>query len=75
MARQIRGAGHNVTGVDLSSRAREIAQESGRAAIDSFTAAPAADWVVAMVATPRQLGSLVDSDLRFTGSFAVTLVV
>ena len=61
MALQIKGAGHNVTGVDLSSRARDIAQESGLAAVDSFSAAPAADVVVAMVATPQQLASLVDS--------------
>lgn len=61
MALQIKGAGHNVTGVDLSSRARELAQESGLAAVDSFAAAPAADVVVAMVATPQQLASLVES--------------
>ncbi|WP_233889297.1 NAD(P)-dependent oxidoreductase [Paraburkholderia flagellata] len=61
MALQIKGAGHTVTGVDLSSLAREVAQESGLAAVDSFAAAPAADVVVAMVATPQQLGSLVDS--------------
>lgn len=61
MALQIKRAGHNVTGVDLSSRAREFAQESGLAAVDSFAAAPTADAVVAMVATPQQLASLVDS--------------
>ncbi|KXU84723.1 nucleotide sugar dehydrogenase [Caballeronia megalochromosomata] len=61
MALQIKRAGHSVTGVDLSSRARELAQESGLAALDSFAAAPAADVVVAMVATPQQLASLVES--------------
>ena len=61
MALQIKGSGHNVTGVDLSSRARELAQEGGLAAVDTFTAAAAADVVVAMVATPQQLASLVDS--------------
>lgn len=61
MALQIKGAGHSVTGVDLSSRARELAQESGLPAVDSFAAAPAANVVVAMVATPKQLASLVES--------------
>jgi len=61
MALQIKGAGHDVTGVDLSSRARELAEESGLATTDSFAAAPTADVVVAMVATPQQLASLVES--------------
>jgi 3-hydroxyisobutyrate dehydrogenase/putative dehydrogenase len=50
-----------VTGIDLSSRARELAQESGLATAASFAAAPPADVVVAMVATPQQLASLVES--------------
>lgn len=61
MALQIKGAGHDVTGVDLSPRALAMAQESGLAAVDSFAAAPAPQVVVAMVATPQQLASLVDS--------------
>ncbi|QGZ63287.1 NAD(P)-dependent oxidoreductase [Paraburkholderia acidisoli] len=61
MALRIQGAGHAVTGVDLSSRARELAQDSGLAAVDGFAAAPAPEVVVAMVATPQQLASLVDS--------------
>ncbi|WP_109477101.1 NAD(P)-dependent oxidoreductase [Paraburkholderia sp. C35] len=61
MAVQIQGAGHRVTGVDLSSHARDMAQENGLVAVDSFAAAPAADVVVAMVATPQQLAALVDS--------------
>lgn len=61
MAQQIHGAGHRVTGVDLSSRAREAAQENGLVAVDSLTAAPAADVVIVMVATPQQLAALVDS--------------
>lgn len=60
MALQVKGAGHNVTGVDLSSHARELAQENGLAAVDSFAAAPSPDVVVAMVATPQQLASLVE---------------
>ncbi|CAG9265546.1 Dehydrogenase/oxidoreductase [Paraburkholderia unamae] len=61
MALQVKGAGHSVTGVDLSSHARELAQENGLAAVDSFAAAPSPDVVVAMVATPQQLAALVDS--------------
>jgi 3-hydroxyisobutyrate dehydrogenase len=61
MALRIKGAGHNVTGIDLSPRALEMAQESGLAATNNFASAPAADVVVAMVATPAQLASLVES--------------
>ncbi|SDV50637.1 NAD(P)-dependent oxidoreductase [Chitinasiproducens palmae] len=61
MALQVKGAGHEVTGVDLASSARQLAQDSGLAAVDSFAAASDADVVVAMVATPQQLASLVDS--------------
>ncbi|CAD6553317.1 L-threonate dehydrogenase [Paraburkholderia hiiakae] len=61
MALQVKGAGHNVTGVDLSSHARELAQENGLPAVDTFAAAPSPDVVVAMVATPQQLASLVAS--------------
>ena len=60
MAQRISASGHAVTGVDLSSRARGLAQESGLAAVDGFAAAPAASVVIAMVATPQQLASLVD---------------
>ncbi|GJH07923.1 NAD(P)-dependent oxidoreductase [Caballeronia novacaledonica] len=60
MAQRINASGHAVTGVDLSSRARGLAQENGLAAVDGFADAPAASVVVAMVATPRQLASLVD---------------
>ncbi|MFM0202681.1 NAD(P)-dependent oxidoreductase [Paraburkholderia fungorum] len=60
MALQIKRAGHSVTGADLSSHARGIAQASGLDAVSSFDAAPAAEVVVAMVATPAQLASLID---------------
>lgn len=60
MALRIKTTGHAVTGVDLSSRARGLAQESGLAAVDGFADAPAASVVIAMVATPQQLASLVD---------------
>ncbi|BCQ26167.1 NAD-binding protein [Caballeronia sp. NK8] len=61
MALRIRGAGHSVTGVDLSPRALELAKQSGLPAVDSFAAAPAPHVVIAMVATPQQLASLVES--------------
>jgi 3-hydroxyisobutyrate dehydrogenase len=61
MAMQIAKAGHAVTGVDLSSRARELAQENGLAAVASFDAAADTEVVVAMVATPQQLEALIDS--------------
>ncbi|MGF6770381.1 3-hydroxyisobutyrate dehydrogenase [Paraburkholderia sp. GAS199] len=61
MALRVKQAGHDVTGVDLSSQARDIAQTSGLSAVGSFDAAPAAEVVIAMVATPAQLASLVDS--------------
>lgn len=61
MALRIQGAGHAVTGVDLSERALGMARDSGLAAVDAFAAAPAPDVVVAMVATPQQLAALVAS--------------
>ncbi|BBU31076.1 beta-hydroxyacid dehydrogenase [Burkholderia sp. THE68] len=61
MALRIQSAGHSVTGVDLSPRALELAQQSGLPAVDSFAAAPAPHVVIAMVATPQQLASLVES--------------
>jgi 3-hydroxyisobutyrate dehydrogenase/putative dehydrogenase len=61
MALRIKSAGHSVTGVDLSPRALELAKQSGLPAVDSFAAAPAPHVVIAMVATPQQLASLVES--------------
>ncbi|WP_454689194.1 NAD(P)-dependent oxidoreductase [Achromobacter aloeverae] len=61
MALRIRDAGHIVTGVDLSPNALAAAEQQDLPAADSFTGAPRADVVVAMVATPGQLASLVDS--------------
>ncbi|WP_211452226.1 NAD(P)-dependent oxidoreductase [Collimonas antrihumi] len=60
MALQVKNAGHSVTGVDLSSVARKIAQTTGLSAVDAYDAAPAAEVVVAMVATPAQLAALID---------------
>jgi 3-hydroxyisobutyrate dehydrogenase len=61
MALRIQGAGHTVTGVDLSPNVRALAQEQNINAVDSFAAAPRADVVVVMVATPAHLKSVVDS--------------
>lgn len=61
MALRVKSAGHRVTGVDLSSNARDIAQAGGLDAVGAFDAAPAAEVVVAMVATPAQLAALVDA--------------
>ncbi|MEK6347283.1 MAG: NAD(P)-dependent oxidoreductase [Burkholderia sp.] len=61
MSLQIQGAGHAVTGVDLSVRALEMAREAGLPAVNAFAAAPTPDVVVAMVATPQQLAALVAS--------------
>jgi 3-hydroxyisobutyrate dehydrogenase/putative dehydrogenase len=60
MALRIQQAGHGVTGVDVFGRARENAQESGVDAVASFGAAPKAEVVVVMVATPDHLATLVD---------------
>jgi 3-hydroxyisobutyrate dehydrogenase-like beta-hydroxyacid dehydrogenase len=60
MALRIQQAGHAVTGVDVFGRARENAQMSGIDAVASFSAAPKAEVVVVMVATPDHLASLVD---------------
>ncbi|OZI38103.1 nucleotide sugar dehydrogenase [Bordetella genomosp. 10] len=61
MALRIRDAGHIVTGVDLSPNALAAAKQQDLPAADSFAGAPRADIVVAMVATPGQLASLLDS--------------
>ncbi|WGS52737.1 NAD(P)-dependent oxidoreductase [Paraburkholderia sp. D15] len=60
MALRIQQAGHAVTGVDVFGRARENAQMSGIDAVDAIGAAPAAEIVVVMVATPEHLATLVD---------------
>lgn len=60
MALRVQKAGHDVTGVDLSSHAQDIAHASGLDAAGQFDAAPAAEVVIAMVATPAQLAALID---------------
>lgn len=60
MALRIQQAGHVVTGVDVFGRARENAQMSGISAVGAFGAAPAAEVVVVMVATPDHLVTLVE---------------
>ncbi|WMY11768.1 NAD(P)-dependent oxidoreductase [Paraburkholderia phenoliruptrix] len=60
MALQIAKAGHTVTGVDLSDSARTNAEAAGVKAVASLSAAPEAQVVIVMVATPDQLRKLVD---------------
>lgn len=59
MALQIQRAGHDVTGVDVVDAVIATAKASGIETVNSFSAAPVADVVVVMVATPDQLAGLV----------------
>lgn len=59
MALRIQGAGHEVTGVDVSETVIANAKASGIDTFGSYRDAPPADAVVVMVATPEQLGALV----------------
>jgi 3-hydroxyisobutyrate dehydrogenase-like beta-hydroxyacid dehydrogenase len=59
MALQIQQAGHAVTGVDLSETVIANATASGIRTVNDFSAAPVAEVVVVMVATPDQLAGLV----------------
>jgi len=59
MALRLRGAGHEVTGVEVSEPAIANARASGIRAVNAWREAPAADVVVVMVATPAQLAALV----------------
>ncbi len=59
MALQIKQAGHEVTGVDMSAAAIANATSSGIETVISFSDAPRAAVVVVMVATPAQLAALV----------------
>jgi 3-hydroxyisobutyrate dehydrogenase-like beta-hydroxyacid dehydrogenase len=60
MALQIQRAGHMVTGVDVSNAVIAQATASGITTVRSLIAAPLAQMVVVMVATPEQLAALVD---------------
>ena len=60
MALQVQRAGHEVTGVDVSDTVMARAAASGLPTVRDFAAAPAAEVVVVMVATPGQLAGLVD---------------
>ncbi len=60
MALQVQRAGHSVIGVDVSEAVIANARAHGIEAVKGFAAAPAADIVVVMVATPEQLAGLVD---------------
>ena len=59
MALQIQRAGHDVTGVDVLDTVIATAKSSGIETVNSVSAAPGADVVVVMVATPDQLAGLV----------------
>ena len=59
MALRIQGAGNAVTGVDVSDAVIANAKSNGIETVRQFSAAPAADAVVVMVATPDQLAGLV----------------
>lgn len=59
MALQIRRAGHQVTGIDVSATSIAHAKASGLDAVSNLADAPAADAVVVMVATPEQLAGVV----------------
>lgn len=59
MALQIQRAGHDVTGVDVLDTVIATAKSSGIETVNSVCAAPGADVVVVMVATPDQLAGLV----------------
>jgi 3-hydroxyisobutyrate dehydrogenase/putative dehydrogenase len=61
MALRIQGAGHTVTGVDVSATCIANAKASGVDAVDAFALAPKAEIVVVMVATPKQLATLVSN--------------
>ncbi|WP_306322114.1 MULTISPECIES: NAD(P)-dependent oxidoreductase [unclassified Streptomyces] len=65
MAARIAAAGHTVTGVDTAPGAADRAKEAGlAAAVPAIGAAPAdATTTIVMVATPDQLGALVDDAL------------
>ncbi len=60
MALQIQGAGYSVTGVDVADAVIANAKAAGIDTVGSLLAAPLAEVVVVMVATPEQLAVLVD---------------
>ena len=59
MALQIKRAGHEVTGVDVSAAVIANAKSSGIETVNDLSDAPRADVVVVMVATPDQLAGLI----------------
>jgi 3-hydroxyisobutyrate dehydrogenase/putative dehydrogenase len=65
MALQIKRAGHDVTGVDVSAAVAAHATANGVETVTDFADAPAADVVVVMVATPDQLTGLVNRVVEF----------
>ena len=59
MSLQIKRAGHEVTGVDVSAAVIANATSSGIETVNDLSDAPAADIVVVMVATPDQLAGII----------------
>lgn len=59
MALCIRKAGHQVTGVDVAEANITAGNAAGIETVNNFAAAPRADVVVVMVATPKQLAGVV----------------
>ncbi|MEJ8825387.1 NAD(P)-dependent oxidoreductase [Variovorax humicola] len=59
MALRIQGAGHAVTGVDVSDAVIANARSNGIETVRRFSAAPTSEVVVVMVATPDHLAGVV----------------
>jgi len=59
MALRIQGAGHAVTGVDVSDAVIANARSNGIETVRQFSAAPTSEVVVVMVATPDHLAGVV----------------
>lgn len=75
MMQRLLADGIVVTGVDPFPAARERAEAVGAAAVHSIADAPASTVVVAMVATPEQLDTLVDQALAADAATGRTWVV
>ena len=74
MALQIQRAGYSVTGVDIFEPMIANAKASGLNTVNGFAAAPDAELVVVMVATPQQLAQLVsESSDRTRGQLWVLM--
>lgn len=75
MALQIRNAGHTVTGVDVMPASRASAEAQGIQAKAAVTELATADVAVVMVATPEQLGKVVDAAVAMATPAAKTWII